>query len=133
LITVDTAGMAETTGGAQESFQVWWDDRAGVVRCVWAADVVCSEQEARACTHAIEAVGRGGVPLLVDMRQMKKLERGAREHYKTNKGGVNAMALLVGSPVTRMLANFFMSTDVDRTPTRMFTDELSALTWLGEQ
>jgi hypothetical protein len=123
--------MAEMTGGAQGSFQVWWDDRADVLRCVWAADVLCGEQQARACTHAIEALGRGAVPLLVDMRQMKKLERGAREHFKTDKGGVSAMALLVGSPVTRMLANFFMSTDVDRTPTLMFTDELRALTWLG--
>jgi hypothetical protein len=66
------------------------------------------------------------------MRAMKRLERGAREYYKNDKAGVSAMALLVGSPVTRMLANFFMRTDTDTTPTRMFTDESTALAWLRE-
>jgi len=112
---------------------VSWDEAERVVRFVWAPGSVCNEQEARIGTAAIRALGKGAVPMLVDMRQMKKLERDAREYYKTDKAGVSAMALLVGSPVTKMLANFFMRTDTDTTPTRMFTDEALAVTWLHEQ
>lgn len=114
-------------------YDVSWDEAEQMVRFVWAPGSVCDEQEARAGSAAIRALDKGGVPMLVDMREMKKLERGAREYYKTDKAGVSAMALLVGSPVTRMLANFFMRTDTDTTPTRMFTDESVALGWLRER
>ena len=103
------------------------------MRTEWAPGSVCGEREARESTAALVALGKGAVPLLVDMRQMKKLERGAREHFKVDKGGVSAMALLVESPVTRMLANFFMRTDPDQTPTRMFTEESAAIDWLRER
>ena len=43
------------------------------------------------------------------------------------------MALLIGPPVTKMLANFFMRQDADRTPTRMFTSEPAAVDWLQSQ
>ena len=114
-------------------YDVSWDETEQVVRFVWAPDSVCTVQQARAGSATIRALGKGTAPMLVDMRQMKKLEREARELYKTDKGGVGAMALLVGSPVTKMLANFFMRTDTDTTPTRMFTDESVALTWLHAQ
>ncbi|MBA3309424.1 MAG: STAS/SEC14 domain-containing protein [Nocardioidaceae bacterium] len=125
--------MEAAPDDAQALYRVYWDEAAEVIRCVWAPGVVCGEKEARASTEAIEALGRGAVPLLVDMRNMKKLERGARERYKTSKGGVSAMALLVGSPVTQVLANFFIDTDPDTTQTRMFTDESAALGWLRGQ
>ena len=114
-------------------YDVSWDETEQVVRFVWAPGSVCTVQQARAGSATIRALDKGTVPMLVDMRQMKKLEREARELYKTDKGGVGAMALLVGSPVTKMLANFFMRTDTDTTPTRMFTDESMALTWLRAQ
>ncbi len=117
----------------QDIFRVWWDEGAEIVRCAWDPDAVCGEVEARRSIDAIEALGRGAAPLLVDMRELKTLDRGAREHFKTSKGGVAAMALLVESPLTKMLANFFMATDGDRTPTRMFTSQSAALEWLHGQ
>jgi hypothetical protein len=110
--------------------RVSWDEGIGVARVVWPTGAVVGAQEAGETTAAIRALGRGAVPLLVDMREVSRLDRGAREHYKVDKGGVCAMGLLVGSPLTRMLANFFMSTDPDGTPVRMFTDEPAALEWL---
>lgn len=49
---------------------------------------------------AIESFGRGAAPLLADMRQMATFERDARKQDR-------AIALLVDSPVTRMMASFF--------------------------
>lgn len=125
--------MGETSDGLPVLHTAWWDEAAGVLRLTWAPGTVCGEPEARASTDAVAALQRGAVPLLVDMRGMKKLQREARAHYKANKSGVSAFAMLVGSPVTQMLANFFMATDPDGTPARMFTDESAALVWLREQ
>jgi hypothetical protein len=118
--------MGDATAGEPVLHTEWWDEDEGVLRFTWAPGVVCGAREARSSTDAIEALGLGAVPLLIDMRGLKKLEREARTHYSAHKAGVCAFALLVGSPVTRMLANFFMATDPDGT-------ESAALGWLREQ
>ena len=43
---------------------------------------------------------------------------------------VLAMAILVSSPVSRAVANFFISLARPRFPTRLFTDDDAALAWL---
>lgn len=68
--------------------------------------------------------------MLFDIRNLKRIEPGARAHYKVDNGGGSALALLVDSPVTRMIANFFMRADGAPAPTQMFSDEEMALTWL---
>ena len=113
-------------------YQVSWDATHEVIRFVHTPGSVCDERQAQEGTAAMHAMFDRPLPLLVDMRGLTKIERGAREHFKRDKGGVAAMALLVGSPVTRMIANFFMRTDVDATPSRMFSDETAALAWLGD-
>lgn len=122
--------MTEQAASSNGPFRVWWDEAAHVLRGDWAPGTVCGEAEAVASTQQIRALGRGPVPLLVDIREMKRLDRGAREHYKIDKGGASAMALLVGSAMTMMIANFFMRTDAGATPTRMFTSEAEAIAWL---
>jgi hypothetical protein len=43
-----------------------------------------------------------------------------------------AVALIVGTPLTRVMANFFLSVNKPVFPTRMFDDEASAVAWLLE-
>lgn len=40
------------------------------------------------------------------------------------------MALLIGSPVSRMIGNFFLGINRLRVPVRLFSDEAEALEWL---
>jgi hypothetical protein len=122
--------MSDSASGWDGPFRAWWDADTEIVRGVWAPRTVCGATEAIASTRTIRALQRGAVPLLVDIRQLKRLDRGAREHYKSDKGGASAMALLVDSAVTRMIANFFMRTDAGETPARMFTEENDAIAWL---
>jgi hypothetical protein len=113
-------------------FDVFWDEPAQVIRVVFAPGSVCTAAEAEAATDAQVALGRGSAPVLVDMRGMRKIERGAREHFRQDKGGTRALALLVDSPLTKMLANISMRIDDDQTPTRMCTDEATAVAWLHD-
>lgn len=101
-----SAGWSVVMGA--ESYRVFWDDQARVAVTEWAAGAVCGLAEASAVTTDVKALGRGPVPILVDMRGMASLERPAREHFIGDQGGVSAIALLAGSAVTKMIANFFI-------------------------
>ena len=113
-------------------YRVFWDDHAGVAVTEWAPGSVCSLDEAQAVTTEVKALGRGPVPILVDMRGMTALERPAREHFLSDQGGVAAIALLAGSAVNRMIANFFIGLRRMPVPIRSFTSQDEAVSWLKE-
>jgi hypothetical protein len=82
--------------------------------------------------HTISTVA-GDAPVLLVARisGIVHMDRQAREisaryaddHYRK-------VALVVGSPMSRMLAGFFMGLNKPTVPTRMFGDDASAVTWL---
>jgi hypothetical protein len=112
---------------------VWWDEDARVAHVDWQPGAVCGLAEARAVSVELQALGRGRVPVLVDMRGLAKFERPAREHFIADDQGARVVALLVSSAVSRMIANFFIGMRRLPVPVQMFTDQLEALDWLGNQ
>jgi hypothetical protein len=118
---------------AEQCYRVWWDDQARVARTEWLPGSVCRVEEAKAVTDEIRDLGHGAVPVYVDMRNMAKLERSAREHFVSDQGGVRAIALVAGSAVTKMMANFFIGMRRVPVPIQMFTDEAEAIAWLQRQ
>jgi hypothetical protein len=70
-------------------------------------------------------------PLLVDLRRVRTIERGARECYvEAAPRQAVAVAVLVGSPLSRVIGNFFVGFNRPPVPTRLFTSEDEALLWL---
>ena len=69
---------------------------------------------------------------VVDMRGIKSQDREARKYY----GGpettqiTSALALLSGSRVSTLIANFFLAVTKMSIPTKLFTDEVEAVNWL---
>jgi hypothetical protein len=85
-------------------------------------------------TNTIRIVAAGHrPPLLVDMRGMKSQSRDARQHYGSPEvvDITCAVALLVESRVTMLIANFFITVTKVSVPTKIFTDEAAALAWLN--
>ena len=115
------------------NYRVTWDDALGVAKVEWLPGSVADLSVAQAITEDLARLDRQSLPLLVDMRQMSKFERGAREHFIAAQDDVSAIALLVESPVTRMMANFFIGMRRVATPIKMFADSSEALTWLHQQ
>ena len=111
-------------------YRVWWDDIHDVARNSWAAGAVCRLEDARAVTRATAALGRGAVPVLVDMRKVAKIERPARQHFIGPEGNAVAVALVVGSAVSRIIGRVMVGL-LESVPTRTFTDERAALVWLA--
>lgn len=71
-------------------------------------------------------------PLLVDLRVVKSQTAEARA-YLAGPEGVRvsqAVGLLIGSPVSRVLGNFYLGLNKPSTPTRLFTSEEEAQAWL---
>jgi hypothetical protein len=70
--------------------------------------------------------------VLVDLRNLKAMTREAREFYASDKAAqrVAAAALLVASPISRVIGSFFIGLNKTRMPLRLFTSEKEAISWL---
>jgi hypothetical protein len=78
----------------------------------------------------------GGVkrPVLADTRGLISADRGSRE-LGAGAGVCAAtarMAILAGSPVSRLLGSFFLRVATPAYPARIFDDESEARAWLKE-
>ena len=71
-------------------------------------------------------------PILVDISVAMPLEGEVRRFYSGNfLAGFTAMALLIPpNPLGRMIGNIYLRIANVAIPTRLFTDETSALKWL---
>ena len=71
-------------------------------------------------------------PMLLDMRAMKTQSREVRAYY-TGPETTNlnlAIAVLVDSPTSRVIGNFFLGFKKMALPTKLFKFEVEALAWL---
>ena len=71
-------------------------------------------------------------PLLVDQNQIKSIPKEARSYFGAADRNRNAnfIAILIDSPVSRMIGNFFIGLDKPTAPTKLFTSENEAIEWL---
>ena len=116
-----------------KSYRVSWDEKAGIARTDWFAGAVGGLAEAQAIHAEITGLGRGKVLVLVDLREVGAIDRSAREFFMDQHEKYRAVALLVGSPATRMLANFFLGLKRGSIPVKMFVTEEDAIAWLHRQ
>ena len=77
-----------------------------------------------------ELTGGRRSPVLVDMHGSGPLDRSARLEFARRDDVVSAVALIVGTPLGRMMGNLFISLGKPLFPTRLFDNEASALAWL---
>jgi hypothetical protein len=88
-------------------------------------------EDAIAATEAMaQLTGGRRSPLLVDSHDIGPQDRPARTEFARRGDLVSAVALIVGTPLSRLMANFFLSVSKPVAPTRLFDDEASALAWL---
>lgn len=105
----------------------------GIVHLVWAPRVAITLEDALAAIEAMAQLtgGRRG-PLLVDTRDVGPMDRRARTEFAGRGDLVSAVALIVETPLSRMMGSFFLSVAKPMAPTRLFDDEATALAWLRE-
>lgn len=69
---------------------------------------------------------------MVDMRVPYQMERSVREYYASPEATAlcSAIAMVVRSPVARIIGNLFLAMNRPPVPVRMFTDDAEAVAWL---
>ena len=108
-----------------------WLRPDGIVQLTWAQRVDIGLEDATAAIQALaEITGGRRSPLLVDLHDSGTVSRPARVELARRNDVVTAVALVVGTPLSRMVGNFFLSVNRPAYPIRLFADETSALAWL---
>ncbi|HUX71946.1 MAG TPA: hypothetical protein VMV41_15615 [Cellulomonadaceae bacterium] len=110
-----------------------WLRRDGVVQLVWAPQVSMGLEDAIAAIDAMTTLTNGRrSPLLVDTHDAGPQDRPARIEFARRGDLMSAVALIVSTPLSRMMGNFFLTVSKPMAPTRLFDDEASAVAWLKE-
>lgn len=114
----------------QSKFRMWAPPD-GIVRLVWAPRVTLALEDAIAATEAMaQLTGGRQRPLLVDVRKQGPMDRPARTEFVRRGDLVSAVALIVETPLSRLMGNFFLAVSKPMAPTRLFESEAPALAWL---
>jgi hypothetical protein len=71
-------------------------------------------------------------PVLVDLRPIRSMDKASRDYSASSEHVdlMSAVALLIGSPLSRVIGNFFLGLNRPRFPVRLFSDEEEARQWL---
>ena len=89
-------------------------------------------EDAKQGLAAIDQVSNGKLhPMLVDLRNIKTMERAAREDLATVKG-VTSIAVLIDSALSRMIGNVLITFSKPTLPARIYNSEAAAIEWLKE-
>jgi len=111
----------------------WLED--GIVRVVLFTGCEQTLADAQENIRSFEALSAGKrYPTVIDYRPMKSMERAARAYYAGPDTArvVKAAALIVASPVSRIIGTFFLGLNKPLIPTRIFNNEEDALAWVRD-
>lgn len=106
-------------------------DPAGFLRLTWPRGASISEADAEAAMAQVNLLcGEDQHPMMVDMATTADVSRGARAVFG-RPCQASRISLLGASPVDRVIANFILGINKLPCPTRFFTSEREALSWLA--
>ncbi len=115
-------------------FYTWMGDD-GICRTAAKEKAVINLNDAQENSDAVNGFFREKkFPLLIDARNVKSMSIEARKHFSTNgrTTKINSFAVMVKSPLSRVIGNFFMGINKPEVPARLFDRESEAVSWLKE-
>jgi len=131
-VPANTSISAEDTLNIARVF--WEDDAQDVVVIEFLSSDNHGLEDAKKVVNAHHELAAGKkTGVLADItRTTTGANRDAREYYVTEEASVmkKGMAMLVKSPLQRMLGNVFFRMNKPPYPTRLFTDRVEAIAWL---
>lgn len=114
---------------------VTWMGADGIARTVVRESAEIDLNDARENSEVINAFpGPSNFALLIDARPIKSITKEARDHFsmRGRDSRVIAFAILIESPLSTIIGNFFMGLNKPRVPVRLFTNEKKALAWCAD-
>lgn len=79
-----------------------------------------------------ELVNGMPLPLLCDLTNVSRMTRECRNHFagEEHAATFSKAALIVTSPISRVIGNFFLGLNRPKKPTRLFNNRIDAIKWL---
>jgi len=73
-------------------------------------------------------------PMLVNLKEIKSITKEARDHFSMQgrTPGIKAIGLLIKSPASTIIGNFFLGLNKSVVPVKLFTKEEKAVDWLKQ-
>ncbi len=108
-------------------------DSSGIAKCYVHKDYFLELEDARENVEVVKKLGNGKlIPVLVDIREAKGGSKECRAYFASEEAAKiqSACALLVASPLSRLIGNFFIGLNKTKFPTKLFSDEDEAMDWL---
>ena len=105
----------------------------GIARVIYKVDARVTVAEARENVEAVTKMVDGvHSPVFIDVRTVSTIDRHSRQYFVGDEAGevTSATALLVDSPISRVIGNFFIGLNRSEWPVRMFSGESEAMVWL---
>ncbi len=90
-------------------------------------------EEGKASTKmGLELIDGKPRPLLCDLTNVVKMTRDCRQYFAGPEHATifSKCALIISSPISRIIGNFFLRANRPLKPTRLFTNKEEALNWL---
>ena len=109
-------------------------DKSGIVFCQVLEGVYMDLADAKENMASIEMLAKGQkVPVLVDIRKSIGVSQKCRAYFAGDDAQKiqSACALLISSPLSKMIGNFFIGFNKTKFPTKLFTKRTMALEWLS--
>lgn len=115
--------------------QVIWLDEDGIVHVKLKPHLHVGLADAMEAIQEITALCQGTKrPTVVDMTELRSMDRNARAYFAgpDTANTESAAALLVSSPLSHTIGNFFLGLNQTLFPTRLFRSEADAIAWLRQ-
>jgi len=110
---------------------------------IWLEDDICHYVYKQGSTETLETAEKNfeaGIPLipketvnflLVDLTHIQSMSKDARDFYagENTAAYAKAVALVVKSPISRVIGNFFLGINKPSFPTKLFSNEDEAIQW----
>lgn len=110
--------------------RIWVGDDE-IVRVSCTPGAVHGLEEAKENLEAIPTERHKRRPVLVDIRHVAAVNQEARDLYRNPEANdIIALALLIESPLSRVIGNIFVGLSKMHVPVRLFTSEAPAVEWL---
>lgn len=125
------APVGQDTGVINHPKFRMWLRPDGIVQVVWVPRATAHFEDATATLDAMAKVTGGRrSPMLVDMRDTGPQDRSTRAAWTSRPELQSAVALIVGTPLSRMLGNLLLMVNKPQFPVRLFDHEAPAVAWL---
>jgi hypothetical protein len=119
--------------GFENDFAQFWIEE-GIVFFVYKPNTSIDLDAAKKIVNdRIEFQKRIEYPIFCDIRSMKNADKAARDYLaKEGSSYTKGVAVIVDSPMTKIIGNFYLGLNKPVAPTKMFTAKEEALAFLKQ-